>query len=209
MSFSSALPTESKVKKYRNNKGFILFLAVALIPVVGMAILLLSGGVRIMAAEERLARRLACREDLLASGQAWAVHNRNRLAASQVGIAVPLDVTEFGLSAACIVTLDAVAEDSVRVTVEARANGRTSPRRRRLALDVDGPLGRPFIVEPVVPDPNIPNLHITAPNVRNTTVQHPNPPDPNNTDLDVAAEQLPTSAYSIHQPALVDPNHPR
>ncbi|MBE0534964.1 MAG: hypothetical protein IH624_04780 [Phycisphaerae bacterium] len=143
------------MKTRPNEKGFILFLAVAMIPLIGVAMLLLTGGVGIMAGEEKLTRRQACREDLLASGRAWADHNRNRLAASETGIAVPLDVTEFGLKhAMCSVTLDGITEGEIQVTIEVRADDRTRPRRKHMALKVEKPFGPAIVVEPAAGDPN-------------------------------------------------------
>ena len=125
-----------------------------MIPLVGVALLLLSGGVGMMADQERLARREACRGDLFASTAAWASHNRNRLAAMEIGAARSLDVTEFGLKyAACTVILDRVTEGEIHLMVEVCVDERGRPRRKELTLEVEGLPARPDI-EAVPADPN-------------------------------------------------------
>jgi hypothetical protein len=146
---------ELKLKTRRNEKGFILFLAVAMIPLAGVALLLLSGGTRMMADEERSTRRQTAREDLFASTAAWASHNRNHLAAALVGVAQPLDLTEFGLKyAACSVTLDRVAEGEIHLTILARVDEHARPRSKQLTLKVEGLVAPPAIVDTVGHDPN-------------------------------------------------------
>ena len=145
---------ELELKTRRNEKGFILFLAVVMIPLAGVALLLLSGGTRMMADEERVTRRQTAREDLFASTAAWASHNRNSLAAAPVGVAQPLDLTEFGLKyAACSVTLDRVAEGEIHLTILV-VDEHKKPRSKQLTLKVEGLVAPPAIVDTVGHDPN-------------------------------------------------------
>ncbi len=120
---------------HTRNKGFILFIAVAVIPLIGIAMLLLASGAKTMVAETAMATEQANERNLTASAVAWVKANRNELVAQQEGFTKQLDVAAFDLKhARCTVTLLKVTEDELHVMIEAVHSQDGRPIRHSLKL---------------------------------------------------------------------------
>ncbi len=122
---------------HNRNKGFILFIAVAMIPVIGIAMLLLASGTKTMVAETALMREQANERNLTASAVAWVKANQHELVGRQEGFTKELDVTAFSLKhARCTVTLVKLTKDEAHVMIEAVHSQDGRPRRRNLKLAI-------------------------------------------------------------------------
>ncbi len=120
---------------HKRNKGFILFLAVAIIPLIGIAMLLLASGTKMMIAETAMAKEQANERNLTASAVAWVKANQHELIGRQEGFTKQLDVTAFNLKhARCTVMLVKVTEDEAHVMIEAVHSQDGRPRRHTLKL---------------------------------------------------------------------------
>ena len=120
---------------HTRNKGFILFIAVAMIPLIGIAMLLLASGAKTMVAETAMAKEQANERNLMASAVAWVKANRNELVGQQQGFTKQLDVAAFDMKhARCTVTLVKVNKDEAHVMIEAVHSKDGRPRRRSLKL---------------------------------------------------------------------------
>ncbi len=120
---------------HTRNKGFILFIAVAVIPLIGIAMLLLASGTKTMVAETALMTEQANERNLTASAVAWVKANQHELVGRQEGFTKQLNVTAFDLKhARCAVTLVKVTEDEAHVMIEAVHSQDGRPRRRTLKL---------------------------------------------------------------------------
>ena len=120
---------------HTRNKGFILFIAVAMIPVIGIAMLLLASDTKTMVVETAIAREQANERNLTASWVAWVKANQHELAGRQEGFTKELDVSAFNLKhARCTVTLVKVTEDEAHIMIEAVHSQDGRPRRRSLKL---------------------------------------------------------------------------
>ena len=120
---------------HTRDKGFILFIAVAVIPVIGIAMLLLASGTKTMVAETALMTEQANERNLTASAVAWVKANQHELVGWQEGFTKQLDITAFDLKhACCTVTLVKVTEDEAHVMIEAVHSQDGRPRRHALKL---------------------------------------------------------------------------
>ena len=122
---------------HTRNKGFILYIAVAVIPLIGIAMLLLASGAKTMVAETALVTEQANERNLTASAVAWVKTNQHELVGWQEGFTKQLDVTAFDLKhAQCTVTLVKVSEDEAHVMIEAVHSRDERPRRHSLKLAI-------------------------------------------------------------------------
>ncbi len=122
---------------HTRNKGFILFIAVAMIPVIGIAMLLLASGTKTMVAETAMMREQAHERNLTASAVAWVKSNKDELAGRQEGFTKQLDVSAFDLKhARCTVTLVKLTKDEAHVMIETVHSQDERPRRRTLMLTI-------------------------------------------------------------------------
>ena len=122
---------------HTRNKGFILFIAVAMIPVIGIAMLLLASGTKTMVAETAMMREQAHERNLTASAVAWVKANKDELAGRQEGFTKQLDVSAFDLKhARCTVTLVKLTKDEAHVMIETVHSQDERPRRRTLMLTI-------------------------------------------------------------------------
>ncbi len=122
---------------HTRDKGFILFIAVAVIPLIGIAMLLLASGAKTMVAETAMAKEQANERNLTASAVAWVKANRHELVAQQEGFTKQLDVAAFDLKhARCTVTIVTVTEDEAHVMIEAVHSRDGRPRRHSLKLAI-------------------------------------------------------------------------
>ncbi len=120
---------------HTRNKGFILFIAVAVIPLIGIAMLLLASGTKMMIAETAMMREQANERNLTASAVAWVKANQRELVGRQEGFTKELDVTGFDLKhARCTVTLVKVTKDEAYVMIEAVDCQDGRPRRCSVKL---------------------------------------------------------------------------
>ena len=120
---------------HTRDKGFILFIAVAVIPLIGIAMLLLASGTKTMIAETAMAREQANERNLTASAVAWVKANKDELAGQREGFTKQLDITAFDLKhARCTVTLVKVTKDEAHVMIEAVDSKDGRPRRHSLKL---------------------------------------------------------------------------
>lgn len=120
---------------HTRDKGFILFIAVAVIPLIGIAMLLLASGTKTMIAETAMMREQANERNLTASAIAWVKLNKDELAGQREGFTKQLDVTAFDLKhARCTVTLLKVTKDEAHVMIEAVHSQDGRPRRHSLKL---------------------------------------------------------------------------
>ena len=120
---------------HTRDKGFILFIAVAVIPLIGIAMLLLASDTKTMIAETALMREEANERNLTASTIAWVKANQQELVAQQEGYTKQLDVAAFDLKhARCTVTLAKVTNDEAHVMIEAVHSQDGRPRRHSLKL---------------------------------------------------------------------------
>ena len=120
---------------HTRDKGFILFIAVAMIPLIGIAMLLLASGTKTMIAETAMMREQANERNLTTSAVAWVKANQHELIGRQEGFTKQLDVTAFNLKhARCTVTLVKVTEDEAHVMIEAVYSQDGRPRRHSLKL---------------------------------------------------------------------------
>ncbi len=123
--------------QHSRDKGFILFIAVAMIPVIGIAMLLLASSTKMMIAETAMMREQANERNLTASAVAWVKSNQHELAGWQEGFTKELDVSAFNLKhARCTVTLVNLTKDEAHVTIEAVHSQDERPRRRSLKLAI-------------------------------------------------------------------------
>ncbi len=122
---------------HTRDKGFILFIAVAVIPLIGIAMLLLASGTKTMVAETAMATEQANERNLTASAVAWVKANQHELVGRQEGFTKQLDITAFNLKhARCTVTLVKVAKDEAHVMIEAVHSQDGRPRRHSLKLAI-------------------------------------------------------------------------
>ena len=122
---------------HNRDKGFILFIAVAVIPLIGIAMLLLASGAKTMIAETAMMREQANERNLTASAVAWVKANQHELIGRQQGFTKQLDITAFNLKhARCTVTLVKLTKDEARVMIEAVHSQDGRPRRRSLKLAI-------------------------------------------------------------------------
>ncbi len=120
---------------HNRDKGFILFIAVAVIPLIGIAMLLLASGAKTMIAETAMMREQANERNLTASAVAWVKANQHELIGRQQGFTKQLDITAFNLKhARCTVTLVKVTKDEAHVMIEAVHSQDGRPRRHTLKL---------------------------------------------------------------------------
>ncbi len=120
---------------HTRDKGFILFIAVAVIPLIGIAMLLLASGTKTMIAETAMMREQANERNLTASAVAWVKANQHELVGRQEGFTKQLDVAAFNLKhARCTVTLVKVTEDEAHVMIETVHSQDGRPRRHSLKL---------------------------------------------------------------------------
>ncbi len=120
---------------HTRDKGFILFIAVAVIPLIGIAMLLLASGTKTMIAETAMMREQANERNLTASAVAWVKANQHELIGRQAGLTKQLDIAAFNLKhARCTVTLVKVTEDEAHVMIEAVHSQDGRPRRHSLKL---------------------------------------------------------------------------
>ena len=122
---------------HTRDKGFILFIAVAVIPLIGIAMLLLASGTKTMVAETAMMREQANERNLTASTVAWVKANQHELIGRQAGFTRQLDITAFNLKhARCTVTLVKLTKDEAYVMIEAVHSQDERPRRRSLKLPI-------------------------------------------------------------------------
>lgn len=139
----------------RNRGGFILFIAVAMIPLIGIAVVLLSSDTRMLLGETNLAKRQAYKRNLIASGDAWVRLNRDELLKEAEGFTKELDVTEFDLKQVrCTVTLERITDDEAEVIVKVYHSGDERCWRHTLTLPVEGEDAGRGATIPVASDPN-------------------------------------------------------
>ena len=120
---------------HTRDKGFILFIAVAVIPLIGIAMLLLASGAKTMIAETAMMREQANERNLTASAVAWVKANQHELIGRQQGFTKQLDITAFNLKhARCTVTLVKLTKDEAHVMIEAVHSQDGRPRRHNLKL---------------------------------------------------------------------------
>ncbi len=127
--------------QHSRDKGFILFIAVAMIPVIGIAMLLLASDTKTMVAETAMMREQAHERNLTASAVAWVKANKDELAGWQEGFTKQLDITAFNLKhARCTVTLVKLTKDEAHVMIEAvhSQDGRPLRRSLKLAISQEG-----------------------------------------------------------------------
>lgn len=105
-----------------NQKGFILFIAVAMIPLIGIATLLMSSSTRMLVGELKLARRQANERNLLASATAWVKQNQDKLVKEPQGFTKELDTWAFDIKhSKCTITIESIADGIAHVKIEAAA----------------------------------------------------------------------------------------
>ncbi len=122
---------------HNRDKGFILFIAVAVIPLIGIAMLLLASGAKTMVAETAMATEQANERNLTASAVAWVKANQHELIGRRQGFTKQLDVAAFNLKhARCTVTLVKLTKDEAHVMIEAVDSRDGRPRRRSLKLTI-------------------------------------------------------------------------
>ena len=122
---------------HTRDKGFVLFIAVAVIPLIGIAMLLLAAGAKTMIAETAMMTEQANERNLTASAVAWVKANQHELVGRQEGFTKQLDITAFNLKhARCTVTLVKVTEDEAHVMIEAVHSQDGRPRRHNLKLAI-------------------------------------------------------------------------
>lgn len=123
--------------QHSRDKGFILFIAVAMIPVIGIAMLLLASDTKTMVAETAIAREQANERNLTASAVAWVKANQHEPAVRQEGFTKQLDITAFNLKhARCTITLVKLTKDEAHVMIETVHSQDERPRRRTLKLAI-------------------------------------------------------------------------
>ncbi len=133
----------------------MLFILVAMLPLIAIAMVLLSSGTRTLLGETKLAKRQADERYVLASATAWVRRNEGELAGRKEGFLKQLDMTEFGLKdVECSVAVKQITEDKVHVTIKAvhARTGRTWRERVELAIGEES--GAPEETGAVVADPN-------------------------------------------------------
>ena len=122
---------------HKRNKGFILFIAVAVIPLIGIAMLFLASDAKTMVAETAMAKEQANERNLTTSAVAWVKANRHELVGRQKGFTKQLDFAAFDLKhARCTITLVKVTEDEAHVMIEAVHSKDGRPRQHNLKLTI-------------------------------------------------------------------------
>jgi hypothetical protein len=159
-----------------NRKGFILFIAVAMLPLIGIAMLLMSSSTRMLLGELNLARRQAHERTILASATAWVKQNQDNLVKQPQGYSKELDTSAFDLkNSKCTVTIESITDGIAHVTIQASARP-------------DGHLWRHSIDLTIPPEPEPePDLEVSDPNNIEPDITEP-PLDPNSTDNDLPQE---------------------
>lgn len=163
-----------------NQKGFILFIAVAMLPLIGIAMLLMSSSTRMLLGELKLARRQAHERTILASATAWVKQNQDNLVKQHQGYSKELDTSDFDLKhSKCTVTIESITDGIAHVTIQAAARRDGHLWRRSIDLKI------PPEPEPE-PEPEL-DLEVSDPNNIEADTAQP-PIDPNSTDNDLPQE---------------------
>ncbi|MCD6395223.1 MAG: hypothetical protein J7M40_17195 [Planctomycetes bacterium] len=122
---------------HTRDKGFILFIAVAVIPLIGIAMLLLASGAKTMVVETAMMTEQANERNLTASAIAWVRANQHELVAQREGFTKQLDITAFDLKhVRCTVTLLKITKDEAHVMIEAAHSRDGRPMRHNLKLAI-------------------------------------------------------------------------
>lgn len=147
-----------------------------MIPLIGIATLLMSSSTRMLVGELKLARRQANERYLLSSATAWVKQNKDELIKHPQGYSKELDTSAFGLKySKCTVEIEKIADGIAHVTIHATA--RRDGHVWNHTIDLELPPEPESIPDPEISDPIIIEKDIAAP-----------PVDPNSTDNGVTEE---------------------
>lgn len=147
-----------------------------MLPLIGIAMLLMSSSTRMLLGELKLARQQARERTIIASASAWVMHNQDKLVKQQEGFTKEIDTSAFDLKySKCTVTIETIADGIAHITIQASAHPDGHLWRRSIDLTIPPePEPEP---EPEISDPNILEPDLTEP-----------PIDPNSTDNDLSQE---------------------
>lgn len=129
------------MQRIRRTRGFTLILAVALIPLVGVAVLLATGQTAQLSRSLRTAERRADEKSLLLSAEVWLVVHRAAVRTAPVGETLAVPITDITRRPATC-SADIVAHDAeatvIRLTVTLGDALQTTTAERLLSLAVEG-----------------------------------------------------------------------
>lgn len=147
-----------------------------MIPLIGIATLLMSSSTRMLVGELKLARRQANERNLLASATAWVKQNQDKLVNQPQGFTKELDTWAFDIKhSKCTITIESIADGIAHVKIEAAAR-------------LDGHTWHHSIDLTIPPEPE-PELEVSDPNNIEVDITKPLI-DPNSTDNDPPHEMV-------------------
>ena len=120
-------------------RGFAMILVILLMSLFGVALFVLASTSRTMMFETTRTVLEAGSTNLVASGRAWAQHNKEELRKHKNGHAIGLNVDDLVIrEALCTIVVDEVRAEDVSVTINTSCTRGRQKLERIIKLDADG-----------------------------------------------------------------------
>jgi len=117
-------------------KGFVLFVVIILMTVLGLVLAILASHLKNLAYETTTERLMVYNDNLIASSMAWANRNAKQLAKKSAGQTIDLDISELSINGGrAAITVTAIEGDKIKINLTAQCSrGRVILKRTRSAI---------------------------------------------------------------------------
>jgi len=116
-------------------KGFVLFVVIIFMTVLGLALAILTSHLKNLAYETTTERLKVYNDNIVSSSMAWANHNAKQLAKKTAGQTIDLDVSELSINGGrATITVTAIEGGKIKINLTAECSrGRVILKRTRNA----------------------------------------------------------------------------
>ncbi|MCF7954904.1 MAG: hypothetical protein K9M75_03785 [Phycisphaerae bacterium] len=104
-------------------KGFVLFVVIIFMTVLGVALAVLGSHLKNLAYETTTERLKVYNDNLVTSSMAWANRNVKQLAEKTIGQTIELDVSELSINGGrAAITVTAIEADKIKINLTAECS---------------------------------------------------------------------------------------